>query len=164
MLRISCQKDSPIQVHQMESSKRNRHYGRMVLTQVHHGMEWWSTVQNSNIQQIYTLKVLTSTVVGSTHHLSHLLLTMALLHINKSCHKVLPLMVKVRRCLNLLEIPLLQVMLKNNLVRNLASLGNKCGLKQRRAYLYGYLEPSLWKLTVRSVTLFRFLIANTSDF
>ena len=35
---------------------------------------------------------------------------------SKSCHKVLPLTVKVRRCLNLLEIPLLQAMLKNNLV------------------------------------------------
>ena len=33
-----------------------------------------------------------------------------------SVHKVLLLMVKVRRCLNLLEIPLLQAMLKNNSV------------------------------------------------
>ena len=40
------------------------------LTRVHHGMGLWLTVQNSNIQLIFTWKVLTNTVVGSTHLLS----------------------------------------------------------------------------------------------
>ena len=50
------------------------------LTQVHHGMGLWLTVQNSNTQPISTLKVLTNTVVGSTHHSSHLWRTMVSHH------------------------------------------------------------------------------------
>ena len=61
-------------------------------------------------------KVQTNTVDGLTHHLSHLLLIMVLHHTNNSCPKVLRLMVRVKRCLNLLVILLRLVMLRNNLV------------------------------------------------
>ena len=83
------------------------------------GSSWNGVVVNRpelKYQPTSTLKVLTNTVVGSTHHSSHLWRTMVSHHTNKSCLKVSLWMGKVRRCLNLLEIPLLQVMLKSNLV------------------------------------------------
>ncbi len=79
------------QVHQMASSKkRNRYHGRMVWLRFI--MEWVVVNRRTqDTQQIFTLKVLTNiTVVGSTHHLSHLLLTMALLTYKQICHRICP--------------------------------------------------------------------------
>ena len=56
MPRTSCQKDLLIQVHQTASSRKKQISWTFGLTQVHHGMEWWSTVQNSNTQQIFYLE------------------------------------------------------------------------------------------------------------
>ena len=114
--KTSCQKDLRIRVHQMANLQKKQISWTSGLTQVHHGMGLWLIVQNSNTQLIFTLKVQTNTVVGSTHLSSLLWPTMVSHHTNKSCLKVSLWMEKVRRCLNLLEIPLLQVMLKSNLV------------------------------------------------
>ena len=46
--------DLPIQVHQMASSRKKQTSWTFGLTQVHHGMVSWLTVQNSNIQQTST--------------------------------------------------------------------------------------------------------------
>ena len=45
-----CQKDLRIQVHQMANLQKKLTSWTSGLTQVHHGMGLWSTVQNSNTQ------------------------------------------------------------------------------------------------------------------
>ncbi len=112
----------------------------------------WSSGQPSRTSKYSSSLYSWTNVVGLTHHLSHLLPTMALLHINKSCHKVSPLMVKAEDVQISLGIPF-QVMLKNNLVRKFMSLGNMWTQATTHVGLYDILSQ-VSELTVRSCNTF----------